>query len=211
MAKFYFHPELPVVTTDPAATARCYFDRASAPEVLCKEAAEAHAQIFSDEAALEQLAKDYMHPELPVRTTDPAATARCYFDRASAPEVLCKEAAEAHAQILSDEAALERLAKDYMHPELPVVTTDPAATARCYFDRPSASTSATEKSNTFFSNRVKSNASEDPFNLDEDVIHHSDSTNKISSPSIQEIDETPKSKANDEGKLSRSPSCVRLI
>jgi hypothetical protein len=144
-------------------------------------------------------------------TTDPTATARCYFDRASAPVVLSKEEAEAHAEILPDEASLEKLARDYMHPELPVVTTDPTATARCYFDLPSASTSATVKSNTFFSNRVKSNASEEPFNLDEDVIHHSDSTNMISSPSTQEIEEAPMSKSNDEGKLSRSPSCVRLI
>jgi hypothetical protein len=53
MAKFFLHPEIPVTTTDPTATARCYFDRASAPEVESIEEAEARAQILSDEAALE--------------------------------------------------------------------------------------------------------------------------------------------------------------
>merc|ERR1712154_218199 len=41
-------------------------------------------------------------------------------------------------QVLADAAALKQLAVDYAHPEIGVVTTDPTATARCYFNRPSA-------------------------------------------------------------------------
>ena len=134
----YMHPELGVVTTDPSATARCYFDRASAPEQESLEEAEERRMVLADAAALKKLAIDYMHPELGVVTTDPSATARCYFDRASAPEQESVEEAEERRMVLADAAALKKLAIDYMHPELGVVTTDPSATARCYFDRASA-------------------------------------------------------------------------
>jgi uncharacterized protein YqiB (DUF1249 family) len=93
---------------------------------------------LEDAAALKQLAVDYAHPELPVVTSDPTATARCYFDRASAPEQEDMEEIEYRRQVLEDAAALKQLAVDYAHPELPVVTSDPTATARCYFDRASA-------------------------------------------------------------------------
>jgi hypothetical protein len=138
MAQFFSHPEIPVKTTDHLAMARCYFDRASAPEVESFDDAETHAQIVADMAALKKLAIDYLHPELPVTVTDSTATARCYFNRASAPEVESVEDAETRAQILTDAVNLKRLAVDYMHPELPVKTTDSAATALCYFDRASA-------------------------------------------------------------------------
>jgi hypothetical protein len=86
LAVAYLHPELPVVTSDPTAFARCYFDRASAPEQEDMEEIEYRRQVLEDAAALKQLAVDYAHPELPVVTSDPTATARCYFDRASAPQ-----------------------------------------------------------------------------------------------------------------------------
>jgi hypothetical protein len=79
------HPELGVITSDPTATARCYFDRASAVEQESLEETEERAMALADAAALKKLAVDYMHPELGVVTSDPTATARCYFDRASAP------------------------------------------------------------------------------------------------------------------------------
>ena len=41
-------------------------------------------------------------------------------------------------QILSDARALRHLAIAFLHPELPVVTSDAAARARCYFNRASA-------------------------------------------------------------------------
>jgi len=42
------------------------------------------------------------------------------------------------AQILSDAAALKKLAVDYAHPEIAVSTTDPSVCARNYFSRFSA-------------------------------------------------------------------------
>lgn len=138
LAVDYMHPELPVTTTDPTAFGRNHFTRPSAPEQETVEEAEERAMALADAAALKQLAVDYMHPELPVVSNDSTACARSYFDRASAPEQESVEEAEERARILADTAALKQLAVDYMHPELPVVTSDPTACARCYFDRPSA-------------------------------------------------------------------------
>eukprot|EP01083_Nonionella_stella_P257486 881316_1 len=106
----YMHPEIPVVTTDATSTARCYFDRASAPEQESVEEAEESAMVLADAAALKKLAIDYMHPEIPVVTTDATSTARCYFDRASAPEQESVEEAEESAMVLADAAALKKLA-----------------------------------------------------------------------------------------------------
>eukprot|EP01083_Nonionella_stella_P304160 1055703_1 len=134
----YAHPEVGVESSDPTATARCYFDRASAPVQESLEETEYRRQVLEDAAALKQLAVDYAHPEIGVVNTDATATARCYFDRASAPEQESLEEVEYRQQVLADAAALKKLAIDYAHPELGVVTSDPAATARCYFDRASA-------------------------------------------------------------------------
>merc|ERR1712007_235352 len=106
------------------------------------EEAEERAMALADAVALKKLAVDYMRPELGVVTSDPTANARCYFDRASAPEQESIEEAEERAMVLADAVALKKLAVDYMHPELGVVTSDPTATARCYFDRASTSREA---------------------------------------------------------------------
>ena len=137
LAHVYAHPEEPVVTTDPAACARCYYDRPSAPAQLAVEEAEEQAAIMADLDALKKAARDYLHPELPVVTTDPAACGRNYFTRYSAPEQETVEEAEYRAAILADAAALKQHAVWHAHPELPVVSS-PEATARCYFDRASA-------------------------------------------------------------------------
>jgi hypothetical protein len=139
MARFYSHPESPVVTTDPCATSRCYFDRPSAPKVESVEAAEFRAQVLTDMTNLKKLVGDYVHPERPVTVSDPITMARCYFDRPCTADVSVEEV-EARAEILADMAVLKKLAMAYMHPELPANVTDPSATARCYFDRPSAPT-----------------------------------------------------------------------
>eukprot|EP01083_Nonionella_stella_P180607 644467_1 len=134
----YLHPELGVVTSGATASARCYFDRASAPEQESVEEAEYRIMALADVAALKKLAVDYLHPELGVVTSDATASARCYFDRASAPEQESVEEAEYRIMALADVAALKKLAVDYLHPELGVVTSDATASARCYFDRASA-------------------------------------------------------------------------
>jgi hypothetical protein len=138
LAIAFLHPELPVVTSDAAARARCYFNRASAFEQESVEESEVRTQILADAAALKMHAIMYAHPELPVVTSDATATARCYFDRASAFEQESVEESEERAQILADSAALKERAIMYAHPELPVITSDATSTARCYFDRASA-------------------------------------------------------------------------
>ena len=138
LAHTYAHPEEPVATTDPAACARCYYDRPSAPARLSVEDAEEQAAIMSDLDALRRVARDYLHPELPVTTSDPTACGRNYFDRASAPEQESLEEAEYRAAALADAAALKLHAVWHAHPELPVVSSDPTSCARNYFDRASA-------------------------------------------------------------------------
>ncbi|CAJ1964514.1 unnamed protein product [Cylindrotheca closterium] len=138
LAVDYLHPEKFVVTTDATVCGRNYFDRASAPETLSHEEAEEQAQILEDARALKQLAVDYMHPELTVKTTDAFARGRNYFTRPSAPEQEQEEDMEERDLILQEMALLKRLAIDYLHPELPVVTSDPTACGRNYFTRASA-------------------------------------------------------------------------
>ena len=137
-ARDYMHPELAVVTSDPAACGRNYFWRASAPEQESLEDAEERACILEETKQLKKLAVDYMHPELPVVTSDATACGRNYFARASAPEQETAEEAEERARILEETKELKKLAVDYMHPERPVVTSDPAACGRNYFSRASA-------------------------------------------------------------------------
>jgi len=212
----YLHPELPVVVTDPSATARCFFDRASVTDVESMEEAEYRAKVFADVAALKKVARDYMHPECAVVVTDPSATARCYFDRPSAPEVECVEDAEVRAQILSDMAALKKLAKDYMHPELPVTATDPLATARCYFDRPSADVttfmshvSVVDTTDEF----ARARSDTEQFDFEDDVFHDmKDRFTRFSRAHSFGVEEESKViDKEEEGHLSRSPSSVMLF
>jgi hypothetical protein len=136
-AYFFLHPEKPV-EVDATASARCYFVRASAPEQLSLEESEERAAILEDLEALNKLAVDYLHPEVPVVSTDPFAGGRNYFSRYSAPEQESFEESEERARVLADAKALHQLAEDYAHPERPVVTTDPFACGRNYFSRHSA-------------------------------------------------------------------------
>jgi len=131
MARFYAHPEVSVISTDPFATSRCYFDRPSAPKVesvtdptatarchfdrpsapeVESVDAEIRAQVLADAIAFKKFVVDYLHPELPVTVTDPSATARCYFDRPSAPEVQSVEDTEIQAQVLADAIAFKKFA-----------------------------------------------------------------------------------------------------
>ena len=137
-AGYYMHPELPVDTSDPTRYGRNYFTRPSAPEQLDEEEEEEKTLILEEMVQLKKLAVDYLHPELPVITSDPTVFGRNYFTRPSAPETENDEMAEERARILADAAALKQKALDYLHPELPVITSDPTAFGRSYFTRPSA-------------------------------------------------------------------------
>jgi hypothetical protein len=72
-----------------------------------EEEAEDQDRILEDLKALKKLAVDYMHPELPVVTTDPTDTNRCYFDRSSAPEHVSEEEGEEKDRIFADLKALK--------------------------------------------------------------------------------------------------------
>jgi len=135
LAQAFLYPERPVVTTSETACARNYFNRASAPDASMEEE---RARILEDVAALKKLAVDYAHPEISVVTTDENACGRNYFDRASAVEQESVEESEERAKILEDVDALKKLAMEYAHPEVPVVTTDENACGRNYFGRASA-------------------------------------------------------------------------
>jgi hypothetical protein len=130
----YLHPEMAVVTTDVNARGRNYFGRDSAPEQMSAEEAEAYDLFLVDAMHLKKFAVDYLHPELPV-VTEETACARSYFGRASAEEMETMEEAEERAHVLEEMLAFKKWAVDFAHPELPVITSDPTALGRHYFDR----------------------------------------------------------------------------
>jgi len=132
VVSWYMHPERPVTTN--GNTARCFFGRASAPEQMDKDDADAMAECLADAAALKERASWHLHPERPVTTN--GNTARCFFGRASAPEQMDKDDADAMAECLADAAALKERASWHLHPERPVTTN--GNTARCFFGRASA-------------------------------------------------------------------------
>mmetsp|Transcript_19044 Transcript_19044/g.38756 ORF Transcript_19044/g.38756 Transcript_19044/m.38756 type:complete len:436 (+) Transcript_19044:94-1401(+) len=135
LASDYMHPEVGVKTTDPTLFGRNYFNRYSAPETDEDEFADERAEILAEAAALKKSAVAYMHPEVGVCSEDATLFGRNYFERASAPDVESMEEAEEKAKILAEAAALKHLARDYMHPEVGVKTTDPTLFGRNYFNR----------------------------------------------------------------------------
>ena len=60
----YMHPEVGVTSTDATAFGRNHFNRYSAPETEEDEFADERAEIMEEAAALNNLATDYMHPEI---------------------------------------------------------------------------------------------------------------------------------------------------
>merc|ERR1712238_538826 len=129
----YAHPEVGVVTLDGAVCGRNYFNRLFAPEVEDEDIKE-QAQMLADVRALKKAAVDYAHPEVEVVTSDPSVYGRNYFNRFSAPEFEVEDTEE-YAQVLADAKALKKVAVDYAHPEVEVVTLDPSVYGRNYFDR----------------------------------------------------------------------------
>lgn len=83
LAVDYLHPENPV-EVDAIAMGRNYFSRYSADDMVDADSVQDMDQSLEDAGKLKKLANDYLHPEEPVKASDPAATGRNYFDRASA-------------------------------------------------------------------------------------------------------------------------------
>jgi hypothetical protein len=125
------------VNTHPAVFGRNYFIRPSAPDHLSAEEDEERRRILQDAKALRQFAVYFLHPELPVEVADPVLYGRNFFTRISAHQQVSEDDAE-RTVIMKVSKALHRLAVDYRHPEVPVVTTDPTVFGRNYFTRPSA-------------------------------------------------------------------------
>ena len=92
-------------------------------------------RILEDAKQLKVLAKMFLHPELPVVTSDPSACARCYYDRASAPVQDSFEDAEQHHEVLVDALNLKNLAEKVKHMQgsnkvNPAITLSTAEIAR---------------------------------------------------------------------------------
>ena len=134
-ATHYLHPELPV-ESDAFACGRNFFSRPSADSYDDEDEDAEREDIMDDMKQLKQLAVDYLHPERPVQA-DPTQFGRNFFERASAPEQTSAEEEAERAMILQEAASMKKLATDYLHPELPVVS-DGFACGRNYFSRPSA-------------------------------------------------------------------------
>jgi len=136
-ARDYLHPEDGVTTMDHACTARCYFDRYLATAQESAEMVKERERMLADMTALKTLAVTLFHPKKAVETYS-TACARCYYDRYSSPEQETFEEVEERHVALEDTAALKILATQSLRPDIGVLTSDPSACARCYFDRPSA-------------------------------------------------------------------------
>jgi hypothetical protein len=131
----FLHPERPVMSS-PAACARSYFSRPYATEYEEDEQDLEREYVLEDVKALKASAAQYLHPELPVQVS-PLAGARSYFTRPSAPEYGEVEGDLQRDSMLEDMQMLKAAAVQYLHPEIPVVSS-PSACARSYFTRPSA-------------------------------------------------------------------------
>lgn len=125
LAQNYLHPEDKIASN--GISGRCYFDRASAHEVVSKEEADEYAKILSDAKALKKVAEGYLNPELAICEADPVVFGRNYF----APD----DEGEERAKILMEATMLKRHASNYLHPETKVTNADATAFGRNYFDR----------------------------------------------------------------------------
>merc|ERR1711862_986533 len=143
-----------------------------------------------------------------------SACGRNYFSRPSAPLQESFEDAEERARILEEAKQLKKLAVDYLHPELPVQTTDPSVFGRNYYDRPSA-VGHSRNIHTYPAHEDDINHDEhnhdhfEHFHMDEDLAVASSVPAKA--PKTNDAIGQELEKEEEEGKLSRSPSSVMLL
>jgi hypothetical protein len=191
---------------------------------MSAEEAEEYELFMVDAMHLKKFAMDYLHPELAVITSDETAGARNYFARASALEQEDEEEAEERARILQEMQMLKKLAIDYAHPEVPVITTVASARGRNYYARASAPGHACISSTREEDVKIIDDDEEDYFidgdlqfgKFEQDVLidwkyqcHKLlDSSHYAASPEKKDVIMT---KEEEDGKLSRSPSSVMLF
>jgi hypothetical protein len=119
--------------------------------------------------------------------------------------------AEERARIFADAKMLKRLAVDFLHPELPVVTSDATALGRNYYDRPAA-TGHFEMIHTFAPHdhdEYHDDEHEEHFGWDDEAHLFEDIRQNLHVPSGTTGKQGPK--GDDESNLSRSPSSVMLF
>merc|ERR1712157_4358 len=155
-----------------------------------------------------------MGPEKVV-VSDGTVSGRSYFYRMSAEDEEDVEYAEERAKVLAEAAALKKLAVDYAHPERSVTTTDATACARNYYDRNSSGNHPLSTVSTrpvTRPQRAMSTTSE-TFEFDDDVFGEMKEAFRDLEVSIPEknVSKQTGSESEEEGNLSRSPSCVMLF
>jgi len=125
LARNYLCPDDKIVTN--GIMGRCFFNRASAPDVMSKEEADEYAMILADAKALKTDAEGYHNPELVICETDPTVFGRNYY----APD----DEAEERAKILKEATMLKQSAAKYQYPEDKVETSNATLFGRNYFNR----------------------------------------------------------------------------
>jgi len=225
-AKFHLYPECPVQCSDPNVCARNYFTRASASEYLDPQEAKEREQILLEAALLKKHAVFHLHPEKPVECTDASVCGRNYYTRFSAPEYLDPDEVDERDQILHEALMLRKYADFYLHPEKPVECVNSCASGRNFFNRytVSADTSHISSDGWTLDSQNESYDHDNHFDFDEDMAALGDLRSSLYRAISDQMSETEcfiplKNEANfsskgneeNEGKLSRSPSCVMLF
>ena len=108
LAKYFLHPNEKIVSN--GLMGRCFFDRASAPEVISKEESYVRAMILADAKALKANAVRYFNPNMRIDEVKPTTFGRSFLTDDDEP----KE----RAQILSDVDMLKNYTSAYLHPEV---------------------------------------------------------------------------------------------
>jgi len=114
---------------------RCYFERASAPETVTKDEADAIVESLSEATLIKKLASDFVHPENQVNTTDAFSFGRNYFTKCSSVPTESEEEVVKRAQVIDEATLLKEHATSYLCPDLVVSNTDPSTYGRNYFGR----------------------------------------------------------------------------
>jgi len=229
LASNYLHPEAKVQKTDAILFGRNYFNRPDAPEIISNKEAEERAKILAEVASLKATALGYSQPNKAIDHVDPTLFGRNYVTAISADTASSADFYEERAQVLSEANALKKAAVDYAHPEVGVAPSEPTAFARNFFHTTAVSDDA--KISTY-----ADDVSEAPVDDEESVDHHDelfefDDYDQFTDmrQQLSNLNQPKKSLPHaasfadfahstievkgeeEEGHLSRSPSCVAFF
>jgi len=219
IATNYQHPEVKVETSDATLFGRNYFSRSGAVESISNKEVEERMDILADSAILKQNAVVYFHPENQIKV-DPALFARNYFTT-TVDFYTGDEEVEERVQILSEGDVLKKAAIDYSHPEHKIPASDPTLFARNFFHSPEVSA---EDANlvSSLSNEVAVTEDHHEFEFDDGYDHFTDLREQMKfinqpqkpfkrSASFANFAHNTIEVKEDDGHLSRSPSCVAFF